>query len=107
MAPRAPHLITSWNISLPAPFAARVAEFLRDPLTGRERYGERARITVQLWEAYMANLDAPTISTQLVIVPLPQTDHIRFQVDNKTLSYDELREAVRTATKTPAPGALS
>lgn len=79
---------------MPAPLTARVELLLRDPLTNKPKHGERARITIQLWEEYLAKFQ-PYEQDGKTIIPLPELDEALYEFQGVRLSFAEIASLIR------------
>lgn len=85
---------------MPATLTARVELLLHDPLTQKAKHGERARITTQLWEDYLARVSGVSNEGQTVIT-LPRLEDALFELEGFKLTYTQLLEAFKPKAKEP------
>lgn len=97
--PRNPTLMSSWKLYVPAPLAARVELLLFDPATGKARHGERARITVELWEEYLSRLNGTAKGDQLLI-PLPHLPNAIYLFGEQRFTFEELSRRLAPSAST-------
>lgn len=88
--PRNPTLMAAWKLYMPATLTSRVELLLYDPLTKKAKHGERARITAQLWEDYLARLGGHA-EGDIACIPLPQLDNAVFLFEGQRFTYEQLR----------------
>lgn len=81
---------------MPATLTARVDLLLRNPLTNKPAYGERSRITATMWEDYLARLSGQEDGGG-VVLPLPNIPAVRFNIDGRLVTYDEIASAIKEA----------
>lgn len=94
--PRNPTLMAAWKLYMPATLTSRVELLLYDPLIGKAKHGERARITIQLWEEYLSKVSGSSSDNETTIT-LPQLPEAIFELDGIKIAYPELVRIVKEA----------
>lgn len=87
--PRNPTLMSAWKLYMPATLTSRVELLLYDPLTGKAKHGERARITTLLWEEYLSRISGQEADGH-TIISLPRLEDATFELEGFRVTYRDL-----------------
>lgn len=92
--PRNATLMSAWKLYMPAPLTARVELLLHDPLTGKAKHGERARITTLLWEEYLSRISGQA-SDGTLLIPIPSLENAMFDFEGSRFTLSQLRSRLQ------------